>query len=143
MGRQAIKILWVEDNIGDILLIKEAFQQAYVSHKLNVITNGSDALDYLFRRGCFAHAHRPDLIILDLQVPQKSGREVIKEIKSQSHMKDMPLVVLTTSKSEQDVLDGYDPKHCLYLVKPLSFDALVNIARQIQNFYFSLVQSQN
>ena len=142
MSKQKIKILWVEDNIGDILIIKEAFKEAGVSYQLNVVNDGVEAMDYLFRRGRYARAHRPDLIILDLNLPKKNGREVIKEIKADSSLADMPLVVLTTSSHEQDVLEGYDPKRCLYLIKPINFLAIVNSARQIQNFWLSIISGK-
>lgn len=138
MRKPAIKILWVEDNMGDILLIKEAFEQAGLSHNLNVVNDGADAMDFLFRRGRFARASRPDLIILDLNLPLKSGREVISEIKSDSALSAIPLVVLTSSNADRDVLDGFDSKRCLYLVKPLSFQALVDLAKQLQDFLASL-----
>ena len=83
MSKPAARILWVEDNIGDILLIKEAFEQAGFSHHLTVVNDGADAIDFLFRRGQYTHARRPDLIILDLNLPKKSGREVIQNIKNQ------------------------------------------------------------
>ncbi len=138
MSKPAIKILWVEDNIGDILLIKEAFEQADFNHHLNVVNDGADAVDFLFHRGQYTHAHLPDLIILDLNLPKKSGREVIRDIKADSALFGIPLVVLTTSSYDQDVLEGFDPKRCLYLVKPLSFKALVDLAKQIHNFWLSL-----
>jgi len=128
----------VEDNIGDILLIKEAFKQAGLSHRLNVVNDGVDALNYLFRRGRFARASRPDLVILDLNLPKKTGREVIADIKTDPSLSRIPLVVLTSSNSDQNVLDGCDPKRSLYLVKPLSFQGLVDSAKQIQSFWLSL-----
>ena len=138
MSKTAARILWVEDNIGDILLIKEAFEQAGFSHHLTVVNDGADAIDFLFRRGQYTHARRPDLIILDLNLPKKTGREIIKEIKTDSALFEIPLVVLTTSTYDQNALDGFDPKRCLYLVKPLSFQALIDLAKQIQSFWLSL-----
>ena len=134
MGKAVIKILWVEDNIGDILLIKEAFEQAGLTHRLNVVNDGAEAVEFLFRKGRYSHALRPDLIILDLNLPKKSGREVIKDIKADPSLFGMPLVVLTSSTHDQDVLEGYDPKRCLYLTKASSFAALVDMAKQIQSF---------
>ena len=138
MSKPMARILWVEDNIGDILLIKEAFEQAGFSHHLTVINDGEDAVDFLFRRGQHTHARRPDLIILDMNLPKKTGREIIKEIKTDSALFEIPLVVLTTSTYDQNALEGCDPKRCLYLVKPLSFQALVDLAKQIQSFWLSL-----
>jgi len=142
MSKLAARILWVEDNIGDILLIKEAFEQAGFSHHLTVVNDGADAIDFLFRRGQYTHARRPDLIILDLNLPKKTGREIIEEIKTDSALFEIPLVVLTTSTYDRNALDGFDPKRCLYLVKPLSFQALVDLAKQIQNFWLSLTSTK-
>ena len=142
MSKTAARILWVEDNIGDILLIKEAFEQAGFSHHLTVVNDGADAIDFLFRRGQYTHARRPDLIILDLNLPKKTGREIIEEIKTDSALFEIPLVVLTTSTYDRNALDGFDPKRCLYLVKPLSFQALVDLAKQIQNFWLSLTSTK-
>ncbi|MGA2172921.1 MAG: response regulator [Sedimentisphaerales bacterium] len=142
MGKPVIRILWAEDNIADILLIKEAFKQAGLSHRLSVVNNGVEAMDFLFRRGRFTRSRRPDLIILDLNMPKKGGREVIKDIKTDSTLSEIPLVVLTSSSPDQDVLNDLNPKRCLYLVKPSSFNALVDLAKQIQNFLLSLTSRE-
>ena len=138
MSKAIIRILWAEDNIGDILLIKEAFRYAGLSYQLNVVKDGAEAMDFLLRRGRFSRSHRPDLVILDLNMPKKSGREVINDIKADTSLSDIPLVVLTSSTADRDAIDGLDPKHSLYLVKPSSFIALVNLAKQIHNFLSSL-----
>jgi CheY-like chemotaxis protein len=138
MSKPGIRILWVEDNIGDILLIKEAFRQAGRSHRLHVVNDGAIAVDYLFRRGRFYRAGRPDLVILDLNLPKKSGREVAGEIKTDQSLSQIPLIVLTSSSHDHDVLAGYDPNRCLYLVKPTSFQGLIDLAKQIQNFLLTL-----
>jgi CheY-like chemotaxis protein len=130
----------VEDNVGDILLIKEAFNEAGVIHRLNVVNDGAEATDFLFRKGRFAKALRPDLIILDLNLPKKSGREVIAEIKADSELARIPIVVLTSSSHDQDVLEGLDPQKSLYLVKPLSFAAIVDMAKQIQSFWLTFTE---
>ena len=132
MPKPVIKILWAEDSIGDILLIKEAFEQAGLTHNLNVVNNGEEAMNFLLRRGRHTRVSRPDLIILDLNLPKKSGREVIMDIKADSTLFGIPLIVLTTSNADRDVLDGFDPKRSLYLVKPASFQAIVELAKQIQ-----------
>ncbi len=142
MGKSMINILWVEDNVGDILLIKEAFNEAGVTHRLTVVNDGEEAMDYLFRRKPYVKARRPDLIILDLNLPKKSGREVIAEIKADSELSRIPLVVLTSSSHDQDVLHGYDPNRCLYLTKPSSFMAIVDMAKQIQSFWLSLAEQK-
>jgi CheY-like chemotaxis protein len=132
------RILWAEDSIGDVLLIKEAFRQAGLSYRLNVVNNGVVAMDFLLRRGRYARSSRPDLVILDLNMPKKTGREVIRDIKADSSLSDMPLVVLTSSNADHDAIEGLDPKRSLYLVKPASFVALVDLAKQIHNFLLSL-----
>ena len=142
MGKSIINILWVEDNIGDILLIKEAFNEAGVVHRLNVVNDGEEAMDYLFHRKPYTKAVRPDLIILDLNLPKKSGREVIAEIKTDPVLSQIPLVVLTSSSHDQDVLAGLNPQRSIYLVKPLTFAAIVDMARQIQSFWLSLTDQK-
>jgi two-component system, chemotaxis family, response regulator Rcp1 len=138
MSTQAIRILWAEDNIGDILLIKEAFEQAGLHHHLNVVDDGVEATDFLFHRGRYVHALLPELIILDLNMPRKTGREVIQDIKTSPPLQQIPLVVLTSSRDDLDVLDGLDQKRCLYLIKPQTFQALIDLARQINNFWLSI-----
>jgi two-component system response regulator len=132
------RILWAEDCLGDIMLIKEAFKYAGLSYQLNVVKDGVEATDFLLQRGRYARSQRPDLVILDLNMPKKSGWEVIAEIKAAPDLSRIPLVVLTSSTSDRDAIDGLDPKHSLYLVKPSSFIALVNLAKQIHNFLSSL-----
>ena len=138
MSKAGIRILWAEDSISDILLIKEAFRQAGLKYRLNVVNNGVEALDFLFNRGHYKHALAPQLLIIDLNMPKKSGREVIEEIKADPALSRIPLVVLTSSNSEQDVLEGLDLKHSIYLVKPATFKALVELAKQINNFWLSI-----
>jgi CheY-like chemotaxis protein len=140
MGNPTIRILWAEDNIGDILLIKEAFEQAGLHHHLNVVDDGVEAADFLFHQGRYAHALLPELIILDLNMPKKNGREVIQDIKTNPAMLQIPLVVLTSSKDDLDIFGGLDPKRCLYLVKPTTFQALIELAKQINDFWLSINQ---
>jgi chemotaxis family two-component system response regulator Rcp1 len=138
MSKPPTRILWAEDNISDILLIKEAFRQAGPRPNLHVVNDGVEALDFLFHRGRYTRARRPDLFILDLNMPKKSGREVIHDIKTDPALLQLPLVVLTSSNQDQNILDGLDPKRCLYLVKPSTFQDLVNLAVQINAFWLSL-----
>lgn len=138
MSKRAIRILWAEDSISDILLIKDAFEQAGLNHNLNVFDDGVEATDFLFHRGRYARAQLPELIILDLNMPRKNGREVIQDIKTDPALLQIPLVVLTSSTDDVDVLDGLDPKRCLYLVKPTTFQNLVEMAKQINDFWLSL-----
>ncbi len=142
MSKDSVRVLWVEDSIGDILLIKEAFEQVKFPLRLHVVNDGVEATDFLFCRGRYVHALHPELIILDLNLPKKNGREVISEIKTDPELSKIPLIVLTTSSSEQDVLTGLDPKRSIYLVKPMSFDALVNLAKQIHDFWLALLPAE-
>ena len=147
MGKPTVRILWAEDNVGDILLIKEAFSQALnpngsgqakLNYHLNVVNDGIEAMNFLLRRGRFSRSRRPDLVILDLNMPKKTGREIIDDIKNTPSLCNIPLVILTSSAHDQNVLNGLDPKRCLYIVKPTSFEALVDLAKQIQNFLLLL-----
>ena len=142
MSKAGIRILWAEDSISDILLIKEAFRQAGLKHRLNVVNNGVEALDFLLHRAHYTHALAPELIILDLNMPKKSGREVIEEIKADPALSRIPLVVLTSSNSDQDVLENLDSKRSTYLIKPGTFEALVELAKQINSFWLSVQMSQ-
>jgi two-component system, chemotaxis family, response regulator Rcp1 len=141
MSKSSIRILWAEDNIGDILLIKEAFEQAGIHHHLNVVDDGVEATDFLFRRGQYVLARVPELIILDLNMPRKSGREVIEDIKTDPDLMRIPIIVLTSSKDDLDILSGLDPQRSLYLVKPTTFQSLVELAKQINNFWLSIPKS--
>lgn len=138
MSKSAIRILWAEDNLGDILLVKEAFKQAGLTPHINVVDNGVEATDFLFHRGRYAHALLPELIILDLNMPRKNGREVIRDIKTDSVLMQIPLIVLTSSNDDLDVLHGIDPNRCLYLVKPTTFHELIDLAKQINDFWLSI-----
>jgi CheY-like chemotaxis protein len=137
MSKRAIRILWAEDSISDILLIKDAFEQAGLNHHLNVFDDGVEATNFLFRRGRYVHALPPELIILDLNMPRKTGREVIEDIKADPALFQIPLVVLTSSSDDIDVLDGLDPKRCLYLVKATTFQDLIELAKEINEFWLS------
>lgn len=134
MDKDDIKILWVEDSIGDILLIKEAFEQVGLTHRLDVLSDGAEALNYLFTRGRYARTAKPDLIILDLNLPGISGRDIIKEMRNDPELMRIPLVILTSSIADRDVLEGFDASRCLYLVKPSTFEDLVKMAGQIRDF---------
>lgn len=138
MTKRSAKILWIEDNIADVILIKEALKKIGLIHHLYVVNDGIEALDFLFRRGRFESVSVPDLIILDLNLPKKSGREVLQEIKADPVLFKIPLVILTTSNHDRDALEGFDPARSLYLVKPLTFAALIELGKQIRDFLLSL-----
>jgi two-component system, chemotaxis family, response regulator Rcp1 len=135
----SIEILLVEDSPTDVLMTREALAQAKVLNQLHVVEDGVDAVDFLFRRGRFAQASRPDLIILDLNLPRKNGREVLAEIKADDELKIIPVVVLTTSNAEEDVIQAYGLHANCYVVKPLDFASFVQIVRDIGHFWFSVV----
>ena len=139
MGR-AIDILLVEDNPGDVRLTQEAFREGKVLNKLWVVNDGEEAMAYLHREGVFADAVRPDLILLDLNMPKKDGREVLAEIKNDPSLKRIPVVVLTTSKAEQDIFRTYNLHVNCYIIKPVDLDQFINVVQTIEDFWFTVVK---
>jgi len=137
-GRLA-EILLVEDNPGDVRLTLEAFKEGKLANKVSVAGDGVEALDYLYRRGKFSGAVRPDLILLDLNMPKKDGREVLEEVKNDPQLRTIPVVVLTTSAAETDILKSYDLHVNCYIQKPVDYDAFLEVLRQIEQFWFSAV----
>ncbi len=134
-----ITILMAEDNSTDVMLTKEALAHAKVLNSLHVVDDGIEALDFLHRRGKHAKAPRPDLILLDLNMPRKNGQEVLAEIKADDSLKHIPVVVLTTSKAEEDVLKAYGLFANCYVIKPVDFDVFAGVVRSIEQFWFSVV----
>jgi chemotaxis family two-component system response regulator Rcp1 len=135
-----VEILLVEDNPGDVRLAEEALNDAKMANNLNVVTDGVDALEYLRRQGKHAEAPRPDLILLDLNLPKKDGREVLGEIKEDPDLRTIPVVVLTTSDAEVDVVRSYELHANAYVRKPVDFDAFIEVVRTIEDFWFSVVK---
>jgi CheY-like chemotaxis protein len=135
-----IEVLLVEDDPGDVLLIEEAFEFNKVRNNLNIVSDGVEALEYLRREGRYADAGRPGLILLDLNLPRKDGREVLAEIKADGTLRSIPVVVLTTSKAEEDVLRSYDLHANAYVTKPVDFDRFIEVVRQIDEFFVSVVR---
>jgi CheY-like chemotaxis protein len=135
-----IEVLLVEDDPGDVLLIEEAFEFNKVRNNLTVVSDGVEALEYLRREGQYAGAGRPGLILLDLNLPRKDGREVLAEIKADGALRSIPVVVLTTSKAEEDVLRSYDLHANAYVTKPVDFDRFIEVVRQIDEFFVSVVR---
>jgi chemotaxis family two-component system response regulator Rcp1 len=131
----AIEILLVEDNPGDVRLTIEAFKEGKVLNRVNVVDNGVDALAYLRREGRFADAPRPDLILLDLNLPKKNGRTVLAEIKEDPQLKRIPVVVLTTSQAEEDILSSYDLHANSYVTKPVGLDQFIDVVKSIEDFW--------
>jgi two-component system response regulator len=137
---QPITVLLVEDDPGDELMTREAFEHNKVGNALHVVRDGAEALDYLYRRGDHAAAPRPDLILLDLNLPKRDGREVLEEIKSHPDLAAIPVVVLTTSSAEEDILRSYRLHANAYVTKPVDFDQFINAIRQIDDFFVTVVR---
>ena len=135
-----IEILLVEDNPGDARLVKEALKDVKVLNNLRVAKDGVEALDFLHREGNHTGAPRPDLILLDLNLPKKNGREVLKEIKADKNLKRIPVVVLTTSKAEEDILRSYDLQANCYITKPVDLDEFIKVVKSIKDFWFTIVK---
>jgi CheY-like chemotaxis protein len=137
---QPIEVLLVEDDPGDVLLIREAFDFNKVHNNLNVVSDGEQALDYLRGTGDYTGRIRPDLVLLDLNLPRKDGREVLAEVKTDPDLCTIPIVVLTTSEAEEDVLKSYQLHANAYVTKPVDFERFVSIVRQIDDFFVSVVR---
>jgi CheY-like chemotaxis protein len=135
-----IEILLVEDSAGDVRLTKEALRDAKVQNNLHVASDGLEAIAFLFRQGKHANAPRPDLILLDLNLPKKGGREVLEEIKQDPNLKTIPVVILTTSSAEVDILRSYQLHANCYITKPVDLDQFMKVVRTIDNFWLSIVK---
>jgi chemotaxis family two-component system response regulator Rcp1 len=134
-----IEILLVEDSPADILITREAFEEAKLLNSLHVAEDGVQAMEFLRRQGRYASAPRPDLILLDLNLPRKNGREVLAEIKNDPDLKSIPVVILTTSGTDEDILKAYDLHANCYVVKPVGFESFLKAVQSIRNFWFSVV----
>ena len=134
-----IEILLVEDNPGDVLLTEEAFSEAKIWNNLHVAQDGEEALAYLNREAGFEKSVRPDLILLDLNLPKIDGREVLDKIKSSESLKRIPVVVLTSSEAEQDIIKTYDLHANSYVVKPIDLEQFVRVVNAVESFWFSVV----
>jgi CheY-like chemotaxis protein len=137
---EPIEVLLVEDDPGDVLLIREAFDFNKVHNNLHVVADGEQALAYLRQEGDYAAMPRPDLVLLDLNLPRKDGREVLAEAKDDPVLRTIPIVVLTTSEAEEDVLKSYQLHANAYVTKPVDFQRFVSIVRQIDDFFVSVVR---
>lgn len=136
----AIEILLVEDSPGDVRLAREALKEAKVRNRLHIAPDGVEAMAFLRREGRHADAPRPDLILLDLNLPRKDGREVLAEIKLDPDLRRIPVVVLTTSRDEQDVLKAYDLLANCYITKPIDFTQFMTVVRSIEDFWLTVVK---
>jgi len=137
---QPIEILLVEDSPADVRLTFEALKEEKIYNNLHVVTDGVEAIAFLRREGKYAKAVRPDLILLDLNLPKKDGREVLKEIKSDDDLKAIPVVVLTVSKSEEDIVKSYNLHANCYINKPVDLNQFMKVIRSIQEFWLTIVK---
>jgi len=131
-----MQILLVEDNPADIRLTREALREGRFQNHLTIVTDGEEALDFLYGRGKFVRAPRPDLVLLDLNLPKKDGREVLQIVKNDPQLRRIPVIVLTTSKAERDVTGAYDQHANAFISKPLDFDDFVRVISAIEGFCF-------
>src|SRR5689334_10182004 len=139
-GVRPVEILLVEDNAGDVRLTKEVMKEGKVRNNLNVVGDGVEALAFLRREGRYNDVPRPDVILLDLNLPKRDGREVLEEIKADPDLRRIPVVVLTTSRAEHDLMRAYDLHANCYLTKPLDFDQFRGVVTQIRDFWLNAVQ---
>jgi CheY-like chemotaxis protein len=137
---ETIDILLVEDNPGDIDLTREALEDAKVLNRLHVVEDGEQALDFVFRRGQFAEAPRPDLILLDLNLPKRDGREVLEEIRTDADMTEIPIVILTSSQADEDIVRAYRLHANCYIAKPVNFVQFLKIIHAIEDFWLTIVK---
>ena len=139
-GVRSIELLLIEDNPGDVRLAQEGLREGKILNRLHVARDGEEAMAFLCREGAFADAPRPDLILLDLNLPKKDGREVLAEIKADPRLLRIPVVVLTTSEAEEDVLRSYNLHANCYITKPMDLDRFIEVIMAIEQFWFNIVQ---
>lgn len=135
-----IEILLVEDNPGDVRLTEEALKEDKVLNNLSVVGDGVEAINFLKQKGKYAKAPRPDLILLDLNLPKKNGREVLGEIKEDPDLRRIPVVILTISKAKEDILKSYDRHANCYITKPVDLDQFINVVKSIEDFWLTVVK---
>lgn len=139
-SQKPVEVLIVEDNEGDVRLIKEAFTGSVVDSKFSVVSDGEEALDYLYKRGKFEASSRPDLILLDLNLPRVNGFDVLSDVKSNPGLQQIPVVIFSSSTSDNDVLRSYDLKANSYISKPSDFDEFLSVVKTIEEFWFRTVR---
>ena len=140
MGCDVVDVLLVEDDQGDILMTREAFEHHKIQNKLHVVTDGEQALLFLRQAGEYAKAPRPGLILLDLNLPRRAGLEVLAELKEDPELRVIPVVILTTSQAEEDILRSYSLHANAYVSKPVDFERFMDVIRQIDSFFVQVVQ---
>jgi two-component system, chemotaxis family, response regulator Rcp1 len=137
---QPLSVLLVEDDPGDVMIAREALAAGRLSTELHVVTDGVEAMEYLHRDGSYAGAARPDLILLDLNLPKKSGHEVLAEVKEDPELRRIPVVVLTTSQAQEDVAKSYDLHANVHVSKPVDFDQFADVVKQIDDFFGNIAE---
>jgi two-component system response regulator len=137
---QPIEILLVEDNPGDVELTREALRDAKVANRLHVAEDGAEAVDFLFRRGKYTDVPRPDIILLDLNLPKKDGRQVLTEIKAEPELAQIPIVVLTSSEADEDIHRAYQLHANCYITKPVNFPRFLHVVQSIESFWLTVVR---
>ncbi|WP_019137447.1 response regulator [Cellulomonas massiliensis] len=139
-GRKPIDVLLVEDDPGDVLMTREAFEDHKVANRLSVVADGVSAMAFLRKEGEYADAPTPDLVLLDLNLPRMDGREVLQALKADAALRAIPVVVLTTSEAEEDVVRSYSLHANAYVTKPVDFDRFIDVVRQIDEFFVEVVR---
>ena len=136
----SVNILLVEDNPGDVRLTKEAFKEAKVNNNLHIVSDGVEAMDFLRHKGKYIGAPRPDIILLDLNMPRKNGREVLAEIKVDPDLMRIPVLVLTISQAEEDILKSYNLHANCYIQKPVDINKFIDVVKSIEGFWLTIVK---
>jgi len=139
-GERQIEVLLVEDDPGDVMMTREAFQDYKLHNQLHVVSDGAEAMAFLHQEGGYAGRPRPDLVLLDLNLPRMDGRQVLEAIKSDPELASIPVVVLTTSENEDDVLRSYSLHANAYVTKPVDFARFIEVIRQIDDFFVTVVR---
>jgi len=139
-GTKMVDVLLVEDDPGDVLMTREAFEQHKIRNQLHVVNDGEQAMQFLHRTGDYASAPRPGLILLDLNLPRRDGLEVLAELKEDPLLRVIPVVILTTSQAEEDILRSYALHANAYISKPVDFERFMDVIRQIDNFFVTVVE---
>ena len=142
-GIKMVDILLVEDNPGDADLARETLKVSKIKNNLHVVSDGEKAMDFLRKKGKYADAPRPDIVLLDLNLPRKDGREVLAEIKQDDDLKRIPVVILTSSKADEDVVKSYNLHANCYITKPLDFSQFTRVVQSIENFWLTIVKLPN
>jgi CheY-like chemotaxis protein len=138
--RQVVDVLLVEDDEGDVLMTREAFEHFKIRNTLHVVSDGEQALQFVRRTGTYANAPTPGLIMLDLNLPRRGGLEVLSELKADPELRIIPVVILTTSQAEEDIVRSYSLHANAYVTKPVDFDRFIDVVRQIDNFFITIVK---